>query len=158
MIAAKAAALIVTVGPNRSAPLPSLRGRDHTHISEINLQPPHTKREMMRRTKTLAVNSSRPGYAVGGKSKPSSSLRSASTDRDPLSATDRDALSARKVRACKWATFVSRTSNPERSRCQEVPLARSKFRQTLVAEPFVTVPRSLLDNFCIKLPKRSDGN
>jgi hypothetical protein len=41
------------------------------HISEINFQPPHTKRAMIRRTKRLAVNSSRPGCAVGGKSKSS---------------------------------------------------------------------------------------
>src|ERR1700722_10991200 len=41
-------------------------------ISEISFQPPQTRRARTRRTKRLAVNSSRPGCAVGGKSKPSS--------------------------------------------------------------------------------------
>jgi hypothetical protein len=148
----------VTVGPNRNATLPSLRGRAHTHINEINLQPPHTKREMIRRTKRLAVNSSRPGCAVGGKSKPSSSSRSASTDCDALSATHRDALSARKVRACVWVTFVSRTFNLERSRCQGFPSLDLNYAKYSLPNPSSQYPPNLLDNCRINLPKRSYDN
>jgi hypothetical protein len=66
---------------------------------------------------------------------------------DALSAasTDSDALSARKARVPIWATFVSRIPDPERSRCQEVPRALSKFRQILVADPFIIVFPGLLD-------------
>ena len=49
----------------------------HTHINdvsinEISFQPPQTRKVMTARTKRLAVNNSRPGCAVGGKSRPSS--------------------------------------------------------------------------------------
>ena len=50
-------------GPRRS-----LSGGHYTHINEISFQPPQTRRAMIRRTKRLALNSSRAGCAVGGKS------------------------------------------------------------------------------------------
>src|ERR1700733_7287197 len=60
----------------------SARERCHTHINEVSInevsfQPPQTTKVMITSTKRLAVTSSRPGYAVGGKSKPSSDSRAA---------------------------------------------------------------------------------
>ena len=84
------------------------------HISEINFQPPHTKRAMIRRTKRLAVNSSRPGCAVGGKSKPSSEARVASVDA--LSTPEvRGALSARQARVAVWAMLFASGTRPPRT-------------------------------------------
>ena len=76
-----------------------LYGRSQTHINEISFQPPQARRVMISRIKRLKVNSSRPGCAVGGKSKPSSYSRAASVeDCDTLSTPEVcDALSKREV-------------------------------------------------------------
>jgi hypothetical protein len=80
---------------------PSLwpNGRSQTHINETSFQPPQARRVMISRIKRLKVNSSRPGCAVGGKSKPSSYSRAASVeDCDTLSTPEVcDALSKREV-------------------------------------------------------------
>jgi hypothetical protein len=89
--------VIVTIGSNMgTGPGGRYLGRSYTHINEISLQPPQTKRAMIRTTKRLAVNSSRPGCAVGGKSKPSSDSRASPTE-------DCEALSARTARVPVWA-------------------------------------------------------
>jgi hypothetical protein len=76
-----------------------LHGRSQTHINEISFHPPQITAVIIRRTKRLKVNSSRPGWAVGGKSKPSSYSRAASVeDCDTLSTPEVcDALSKREV-------------------------------------------------------------
>jgi hypothetical protein len=74
----------------------SARERCHTHINEVSInevsfQHPQTTKVMITSTKRLAVTSSRPGYAVGGKSKPSSDSRAAPKE-------DCEALSAQSAR------------------------------------------------------------
>ena len=97
-----------------SAIPPALLGRGHTHVKEatieVSFQPPHTASPMIRRTKRLAVNSSRPGCAVGGKSKPSSNSRGA--DARIASIENCDAFSARKARVSMWAMRSSRQITP----------------------------------------------
>jgi hypothetical protein len=68
-------------------------GLSERYISEISFQAPQTKPAMTRTTKRLAVNSSRPGSAVGGKSIPSSDSRG----------EDCDALSTRQALMSVWA-------------------------------------------------------
>jgi hypothetical protein len=87
------------------------RGRSHTHINELSIneisfQPVQTRNVVITRTKRLAVNSSRPGCAVGGKSKPLSDSGAAPTARKTIARkpakTNRNAPPKRKANAC-WA-------------------------------------------------------
>jgi hypothetical protein len=68
-------------------------------LNEISFQPTQAIMVMTTRTKMLAVNNSRPEYAVGGKSRPSSDSRDAP-------ARDWDAISARSARLCVGHGFV----------------------------------------------------
>jgi hypothetical protein len=73
-------ALLKVVGPAGNPAPRNVRGHIHINevsINEISFQPPQTTKVVIVRTKRLPVPSSRPGCAVGGKSKPSSDSRTA---------------------------------------------------------------------------------
>ena len=102
-----------SVDPRRSASGGD-RPQARFYINEISFQPPQTTTVTVITTKTLKVNSSRPGWRVGGKSKSFSGKARASesswSSRTPP-AVDCGCDAPSRRNACAWA-MASSPKNP----------------------------------------------